>query len=166
MLHQTNYLQTEKWIYLLQTVFIWSFFSEKPKTRTDKSAIQIFYSIWKETNHKPSKVALQKCIDKCFWFHVITGWHSFFIKAYCYPEVHFNRRVLAFLEKRWLERSPYFIFYLQNASAMLIPVPNWTSRIWTLTKKIENLTNLKLLLKVTGVFKTLPNICDRGILEK
>ena len=34
-----------------------------------------------------------------------------------------------FFGHKWFKRSPYSIFYLQNNSAILIPVPKWTSHI-------------------------------------
>ena len=53
---------------------------------------KFFYSVWKETSHKPLKVTTAKntfpnmyiidrtCFDLCFLFHVITGKHYFLRK--------------------------------------------------------------------------------------
>ena len=69
---------------------------------------------------------------RAFWlFHlfVVFPLHTlrnsgrqFLIKVYLYPELLFNRHVLVFLFffwNKWFERRWYFIFYLQNNSAML-----------------------------------------------
>ena len=76
------------------------------------------YFAWKETIHKPLKVAPAKilfssvcligttCFDECFLFYVTTGSHYFswkFIAPYC-----------CFLSSQCFERSPYFMCYLQT----------------------------------------------------
>ena len=70
----------------------------------------MFYSVWKETSHKLSKVVALKnvlpsvyiigteCFGECFVIHVITGTDNFFIQIYQYAEVFCNHHVLAFFE--------------------------------------------------------------------
>ena len=89
-------------------------FSEKQKIRTDQSTLQIFYSAWKETTHKPSKVATAKrmyvfgttCLDKCCLFHVIIK--SFVFKAL--PKTLLNRHVFAFFQTSALKEVRVLLF--------------------------------------------------------
>ena len=57
------------------------------------------------------------CFDKSFLFHVISGRHRYRLSlswgSLKLPSFYF-------LWNKWFERSPYFIFYLQNNSAMLV----------------------------------------------
>ena len=76
------------------------------------------YFVWKETTHKPLKVAAAKSLY--FLFYVITKRHYFswkfivtlglFEASFCY-----------FLWSQCFERSPYFMRYLHTNNMMLIP---------------------------------------------
>ena len=90
------------------------------------------YFIWKETTHKPLKVAAAKrlffsvyiigttCFDECFSFYMITKRHYFswkfsvtlrlFWAPFCY-----------FVWSQCFERSPYFMPHLHINNMMLIP---------------------------------------------
>ena len=59
------------------------------KIHTSQVYYKFFYSVWKETTNKPSKVVTSEtffssvyvivitCFDKCFLFHMITGRNCF-----------------------------------------------------------------------------------------
>ena len=107
--------------------------SRNSKTiHTAKVYYKFFYSAWKETTQIPSKLATAKnpfssvynivttCFDK--WFFILCdNWHR-------YPEVLYNRHVLALFEARDSKevRTLFFI----SKSSVLIPkwkVPKWSS---------------------------------------
>ena len=75
----------------------------------DQSTLLVFCCVWKETIHKPPKVATVKnfpseyvigedFFDKCFLFRVITGRYYFLKNVYRYPEVLLNHHAVAFFE--------------------------------------------------------------------
>ena len=94
----------------------------------NQSILPGFYPVLKWMTQKPSNVATARsvstsmyvfsttCFDKYFLFHVITGRH----KVCYYPKVYFSCHVLVFFWNKWFERSSWFIFYIQNNSALLI----------------------------------------------
>ena len=54
----SNYLYTGKQVYFSKTVFIWSYLLWKAKEDSYKPSmlfIKLFYYVWKQTTHKPSK---------------------------------------------------------------------------------------------------------------
>ena len=83
---------------------------------------KLSYSVWKETSHKPLKVAAAKkyfpnvyiidttFFDKCFLFHVITRRHYFFTNLLL-PKGWWNCHVV-FFETGLLEWSLQFIFVI------------------------------------------------------
>ena len=122
-------MQEIKFTFHKQYLFGRLFSRNAKKTHADKSPLQIFHSVSKETTHKPSKVAASKnlsssvhaidttCFDECFLFHLITGSHYFFVKVCRYFEI-FPATILycTFLWNKCFERSPYFTFYLHIIS--------------------------------------------------
>ena len=121
--HQTKYLHIEFTSYK-QCLLIWSFLLWKTKEDSNrpKCTTNFLYCL-KRSNSQPFKSSNWKlflqcvnnyttCFEKCFLFHVISlslFWGSFQPYYSCF---HWNK---------WFRRSSYFIFYLQNNSALLIP---------------------------------------------
>ena len=72
--------------------FIFLYLEMRRRLIQIKAYYKLFYSIWKETSHKPLKVAAAKkyfpsvyitdttCFNECFLFHMITGRHYFLYK--------------------------------------------------------------------------------------
>ena len=102
-----------------------------------KANCKIFYSVWKETSHKPLKVAAAKksfpsvctvdttCFDECFWFHVITGknyfWYKFIVTQ--------RFGTTSSLKQMFWKKSVFYIRYLHNNITTLLiqKVQNKTS---------------------------------------
>ena len=100
-----------------------------------------FYSAWKETSHKPLKVAATKksfskvyisliqLASTCFLFHVITGRHHFSHKFIVTQRFSTSPMLLRFLEQVFWKKSAFYIRYLHNNITMLLirKVQNKTS---------------------------------------
>ena len=97
-----------------------------------KTHDKLFYSVWKESSHKPLKVAAAKnyfpgvyiiditCFNKCFLFHVIT-WRQYFLCKLIVPQWFWcNRHVAAFFKTSVLKKSIFYIRYFHNNIAMLL----------------------------------------------
>ena len=106
-------------------------FSGNPmKSHTD----QVYYfplTVWKETIHKPSKVATAKNVLSSVFVIVTPGFDVFYymwqLKKHCFLKKSVNT-LTSFQSPRsctlWnklFERGPHFNFYLHNKSAVLIP---------------------------------------------
>ena len=100
--HQINYVHQEKWIYFLQTVFIWSSFLWKTKEDSHGSKYNTSVLICLEKRHKPSRVATAKNFVYVISMDVFIPWDNwktqFFIRVYRCPKLLFKRHVLAFYE--------------------------------------------------------------------
>ena len=80
-----------------------------------------FYFVWKETSHKPLKVAAEKksfpsvyiidktCFDECFLFHVITGRYYFLFKLSVTQRFGAITMFLRFLKQVFWKRSELYI---------------------------------------------------------
>ena len=70
-----------------------------------------FFTVWKQTAHKASKVSDAKlfasCLDECFLFHVINKTLLFKL-VYCYLEVFFSCLCFCILWGKCFERPAYF----------------------------------------------------------
>ena len=95
---------------------------------------ELFYSVWKETSHKPWKVAVAKksfpsvyimdttCFDECFLFRVITGRHSFLYKLMFTQKFAVTAMLLCSLKQIFWKKSLFYIHYFHsNITMLLIP---------------------------------------------
>ena len=92
---------------------------------------KFFYSVWKETSHKPLKVTTAKntfpnmyiidrtCFDLCFLFHVITGKHYFLRKFSSTQRFGAIAMLLRSLTQVFWSRSAFYVRYLQSNTSML-----------------------------------------------
>ena len=92
---------------------------------------KFFYSVWKETSHKPLKVTTAKntfpnmyiidrtCFDLCFLFHVITGKHYFLRKFSSTQRFGAIAMLLRSLTQVFWSRSAFYVRYLQSNPSML-----------------------------------------------
>ena len=90
-----------------------------------------FYSVWKETSHKPLKVTTAKntfpnmyiigrtCFDLCFLFHVITGKHYFLRKFSSTQRFGAIAMLLRSLTQVFWSRSAFYVRYLQSNTSVL-----------------------------------------------
>ena len=90
-----------------------------------------FYSVWKETSHKPLKVTTAKitfpnmyiidrtCFDLCFLFHVITGRHYFLRKFSSTQRFGAIAMLLRSLTQVFWSRSAFYVRYLQSNTSVL-----------------------------------------------
>ena len=88
--------------------------------------------VWKETTHKPLKVAATKTLfssvyfigtnsfDESFLLCLITGRH-YFLWNFIVTLRLLKRLVTALFEASILKEVPYFMCYLHNSNMMLIP---------------------------------------------
>ena len=93
---------------------------------------KLFYTIWKETSHKPLKVGAAKksfpsvyiidktCFDECFLFHVITGRHYFLHKFSVTRRFGAIAMLLLSLKHVFWKRSTFYVRFLQNNTSMLL----------------------------------------------
>ena len=107
----SNYLHIEKFTSHKHYLFGLLLSGRPKETHTDQSTLHLFYSVWKETTHKPPKVATAKnifssvyviggvYINKCFLFHVITGRHSLLLTvgSFLPPRPGFHEFLICFL---------------------------------------------------------------------
>ena len=92
---------------------------------------KLFYYVWKEMSHKPSKVAGAKnffasvyvigtaCFDECILFHVIITRHylyKFSVTLRFFPIA----MLLSFFKQAFRKRSVFYIRYLHNNITMLL----------------------------------------------
>ena len=92
---------------------------------------KFFYSVWKETSHKPLKVTTAKitfpnmyiidrtCFDLRFLFHVITGRHYFLRKFSSTQRFGAIAMLLRSLTQVFWSRSAFYVRYLQSNTSML-----------------------------------------------
>ena len=92
---------------------------------------KFFYSVWKETSHKPLKVTTAKntfpnmyiidrtCFDLCFLFHVITGKHYFLHKFSSTQRFGAIAMLLRSLTQVFWSRSAFYVRYLQSNTSVL-----------------------------------------------
>ena len=92
---------------------------------------KLFYSVWKETSHKPLKVTTAKitfpnmyiidrtCFDLRFLFHVITGRHYFLRKFSSTQRFGAIAMLLRSLTQVFWSRSAFYVRYLQSNTSML-----------------------------------------------
>ena len=92
---------------------------------------KLFYSVWKETSHKPLKVTTAKitfpnmyiidrtCFDLCFLFHVITGRHYFLRKFSSTQRFGAIAMLLRSLTQVFWSRSAFYVRYLQSNTSVL-----------------------------------------------
>ena len=85
-----------------------------------KVSYKLFYSLWKETSHKPLKVAAAKksfqsvyiidttCFDECFLFYMITG-SSIFYTNLSLPCGLVQPPCCCVLWNKYFQRSPHFM---------------------------------------------------------
>ena len=90
-----------------------------------------FYSVWKETSHKPLKVTTAKitfpnmyiidrtCFDLRFLFHVITGRHYFLRKFSSTQRFGAIAMLLRSLTQVFWSRSAFYVRYLQSNTSVL-----------------------------------------------
>ena len=92
---------------------------------------KFFYSVWKETSHKPLKVTTAKitfpnmyiidrtCFDLRFLFHVITGRHYFSRKFSSTQRFGAIAMLLRSLTQVFWSRSAFYVRYLQSNTSVL-----------------------------------------------
>ena len=92
---------------------------------------KLFYSVWKETSHKPLKVTTAKitfpnmyiidrtCFDLRFLFHVITGRHYFLRKFSSTQRFGAIAMLLRSLTQVFWSRSAFYVRYLQSNTSVL-----------------------------------------------
>ena len=92
---------------------------------------KLFYSVWKETSHKPLKVTTAKitfpnmyiidrtCFDLRFLFHVITGRHYFSRKFSSTQRFGAIAMLLRSLTQVFWSRSAFYVRYLQSNTSVL-----------------------------------------------
>ena len=92
---------------------------------------KFFYSVWKETSHKPLKVTTAKitfpnmyiidrtCFNLRFLFHVITGRHYFLRKFSSTQRFGAIAMLLRSLTQVFWSRSAFYVRYLQSNTSML-----------------------------------------------
>ena len=85
-----------------------------------KVSYKLFYSLWKETSHKPLKVAAAKksfqsvyiidttCFDECFLFYMVTG-SSIFYTNLSLPCGLVQPPCCCVLWNKYFQRSPHFM---------------------------------------------------------
>ena len=90
-----------------------------------------FYSVWKETSHKPLKVTTAKitfpnmyiidrtCFDLRFLFHVINGRHYFLRKFSSTQRFGAIAMLLRSLTQVFWSRSAFYVRYLQSNTSVL-----------------------------------------------
>ena len=123
-------------------------FSRNPrKSNTDQVYHKFFYSFWKETTPKPSKVATAKnffsslyvivttCFDKMF-FISCDNWKTLFYKSLLISWGLFNCHVLALFEASDLKEVRILFLSLQWVQALLYH----TSYIFRTTFKLRRST--------------------------
>ena len=128
--YQSNYLNIKRNKFISHKQYLFGLlFSESPKkTHTDQSIPQVFYSVWKETIHQPSKVQqLRKTFSQvCMLLvqlplkNLLLPWGSFQSPCSCVDW------------KTWFEISSYFNFSLHNIKLKYnanTKVPKWNSHI-------------------------------------
>ena len=93
---------------------------------------KLFYSVWKQTSHKPLKVAAAKkvfhkcviidktCFDECFFFHVITERHYFLYKFSATQRFGAIAMLLCSLKQMFWKRSAFYVRYLYKKTLMLL----------------------------------------------
>ena len=92
---------------------------------------KLFYSVWKETSHKPLKVTTAKitfpnmyiidrtCFDLRFLFHVITGRHYFSRKFSSTQRFGAIAMLLRSLTQVFWSRPAFYVRYLQSNTSVL-----------------------------------------------
>ena len=92
---------------------------------------KLFYSVWKETSHKPLKVTTAKitfpnmyiidrtCFDLRFLFHVITGRHYFLRKFSSTQRFGAIAMFMRSLTQVFWSRSAFYVRYLQSNTSVL-----------------------------------------------
>ena len=92
---------------------------------------KLFYSVWKETSHKPLKVTTAKitfpnmyiidrtCFDLRFLFHVITGRHYFLRKFSSTQRFGAIAMLLRSLTQVFWSKSAFYVRYLQSNTSVL-----------------------------------------------
>ena len=92
---------------------------------------KLFYSVWKETSHKPLKVTTAKitfpnmyiidrtCFNLRFLFHVITGRHYFLRKFSSTQRFGAIAMLLRSLTQVFWSRSAFYVRYLQSNTSVL-----------------------------------------------
>ena len=118
----------------ITSIYLVSFSLEMQRVLAQtKVYYELCYSLWKETFHKPLKVATATksfpsvyiidttCFNECFLFHVITGRHNFYTDLSLSRDL-MNRHVAVFFETSVLKEAALYIRYLQdNITMLLIP---------------------------------------------
>ena len=111
-------------------------------SRNAKETRKLCYSVWKETSHKPLKVAAAKksfpsvyiiattCFDECFLSHVITERHYFLYKFIVSQRFGETVMFVVFFETSVLKKSAFYICYLHNNTTMLL-IPNVHNKVST-----------------------------------
>ena len=96
----------------------------------------IFHSVWKETSHKPSKVAAAKnffssvyvigtaCFSECFLLPNDNWKTLFFVQIHSYPEGFCKHHVVAFFETSVLKEVRIYVHYLHNNTKVNTKGPN------------------------------------------
>ena len=105
-----------------------------------KAYYKRYYSIWKETSHKPLEVAIAKksfpsactfdttSLNECFLLHVITGRHYFLYKFIVTQRIGTTVMLLRSLKQMFWKKSAFCICYLHNnITGLLIPKAHKTS---------------------------------------
>ena len=99
-----------------------------------------YYSIWKETSHKPLEVAITKksfpsvctidatCINECFLLHLITVRHHLLYKFIVTQRIGTTVMLLRSLKQMFWKKSAFCVCYLHNnITGLLIPKAHKTS---------------------------------------
>ena len=138
------------------------FFLEIQRTlEQTKVYYNLYYSVWKETSQKPSKVATAKksvyhwykCVyhwyNLLWWmfFNPCYNWKTLFFIQICYPEVWWNRRVLCSSKRVFWKKSVFYIHYLHNNIKMLL-IPKVHNKC-LLLKFVDSVFLLFLLVNVS-----------------
>ena len=128
-------ISTYRKLNLLSIKSIYLVFSSQERQRRliqTKVYYKLFCSIWKETSHKPLKVAAAKkifpkcviidktCFDECILFCVITGRHYSLCKCSVTQRFGAVVMLLRSLKQMFWKRSAFYVRYLHNNTSMLL----------------------------------------------
>ena len=112
-----------------------------------KAYYKLFYSVWKETSHKPLKVAVTikyfrsvyiidtTCFDEYFLFHVITRGHYFYTKFIVTQRFGATVMLLHCLKRVFWKESAFYVWYIHNNITMLL-IPKAQNKALNVLNKI------------------------------
>ena len=120
--------------FCFHNLFLFGLFSLEMLRRLVQTKVyyKLRYSVWKETSHKPLKVAAAKksfqsmyniettCFDECFLLHVTTGRHYFLYKFIVTQRFGETAMLFYSLKQVFWKKSAFYIRYLYNNIKMLL----------------------------------------------